>query len=64
MMLFRRIALLCLTLPLHAAVDDWDLPPVHYSDTPARDRLAAFAPLPFLLKKPNLGSRGAPPPVE
>ncbi len=43
MMLFRWIVLLVSTLPLHADVDAWDLPPVSYSDTPARDRMAALA---------------------
>jgi len=42
-MLFRRTALLLFTLPLHADVDAWDLPPVSYSDTPARDRMALLA---------------------
>jgi len=38
-MFFHRTALLLFTLPLHADVDAWDLPPVSYSDTPARDRM-------------------------
>lgn len=37
----RFIPALILALPmLHAQVESWDLPPVKYSDTPARDRVA------------------------
>ncbi len=42
-MLSRLTGFLFLALPLHAQVDAWDLPPVNYSGTPARDRLALLA---------------------
>ncbi len=42
-MIFRWFTLLCLTLPLRAEVDAWELEPVRYSGSTATDRLSRLA---------------------